>query len=139
MHPQCLHQWAPSVSPNRAPFPPLKVWRLSSPTYASSGARNRLPVCLLIYLLAVWRIAAHKAAVYASLLCVALAAFEFHMPASKIAGAVASGVVYGAFRIAWVLLAAVFRLQPDGGIREIRSHQAIDSGASRRTGACKRC
>ncbi|MDP9171067.1 MAG: L-lactate permease, partial [Acidobacteriota bacterium] len=46
--------------------------------------------------------------VYASLLCVALAAFEFHMPAAKIAGAVASGVVYGAFRIAWVLLAAVF-------------------------------
>src|SRR3954451_13872430 len=67
-----------------------------------------LPVCLLFYLLAVRRTPAHRAAIYASLLCVALAAFEFHMPASKIAGAVASGVVYGAVRIGWVLLAAVF-------------------------------
>ncbi|MEP6714402.1 MAG: L-lactate permease [Terriglobia bacterium] len=67
-----------------------------------------LPVCLLFYLLAVRRTAAHKAAVYASLLCVVLAAFEFHMPASKIAGAVASGVVFGVVRVAWVLLTAVF-------------------------------
>lgn len=67
-----------------------------------------LPVCLLFYLLAIRKTAAHRAAIYASLLCVALAAFEFHMPASKIAGAVASGVVYGAVRIGWVLLAAVF-------------------------------
>ncbi len=67
-----------------------------------------LPVCLLFYLLAIRRTPAHFAAIYASLLCIALAAFEFHMPASKIAGAVASGLVYGAVRIAWVLLAAVF-------------------------------
>src|SRR5271165_1875293 len=67
-----------------------------------------LPVCLLFYLLAIRRIPAHLAAIYASLLCIALAAFEFHMPASKIAGAVASGIVYGAVRIGWVLLAAVF-------------------------------
>ncbi len=67
-----------------------------------------LPVCLLFYLLAIRRTAAHWAAIDASLLCIALAAFEFHMPASKIAGAVASGMVYGAVRIAWVLLAAVF-------------------------------
>jgi lactate permease len=67
-----------------------------------------LPVCLLFYLLAIRRTAAHWAAIDASLLCIALAAFEFHMPASKIAGAVASGLVYGAVRIGWVLLAAVF-------------------------------
>src|SRR5665213_780824 len=67
-----------------------------------------LPVCLLFYLLAIRRAPAHWAAVYASLLCIALAAFEFHMPAGKIAGAAASGMVYGFVRIGWVLLAAVF-------------------------------
>jgi lactate permease len=46
--------------------------------------------------------------VLASVLCMALAAFEFHMPVSKIAGAAANGLVYGAVRIAWTLLAAVF-------------------------------
>ena len=67
-----------------------------------------LPVCLLFYLLAIRRVPAHLAALCASLLCIALAAFEFHMPAAKIAGAVASGLVYGFVRIGWVLLAAVF-------------------------------
>ena len=67
-----------------------------------------LPVCLLFYLLAIRRTPAHWAAVAASLLCIALAAFEFHMPAEKIAGAAASGMVYGVVRIGWVLLAAVF-------------------------------
>ena len=67
-----------------------------------------LPVCLLFYLLAIRRTPAHLAAVMASLLCMALAAFEFHMPLSKIAGAAAHGLVYGAVRIAWTLLAAVF-------------------------------
>src|SRR5258708_2175280 len=67
-----------------------------------------LPVCLLFYLLAIRRTPAHLAAVFASLLCMALAAFEFHMPVSKIAGAAAHGLVYGAVRIGWTLLAAVF-------------------------------
>ncbi|HKD04485.1 MAG TPA: lactate permease LctP family transporter [Bryobacteraceae bacterium] len=67
-----------------------------------------LPVCLLFYLLAIRRTPAHWAAVYASLLCIALAAFEFHMPPGKIAGAAVSGMVYGIVRIAWTLLAAVY-------------------------------
>jgi len=67
-----------------------------------------LPVCLLFYLLAVRRTKAHWAAIWASLLCIALAAFEFGMPWPKIGGAVAAGVVFGAVRIAWVLIAAVF-------------------------------
>src|SRR2546423_545459 len=46
-----------------------------------------LPVCLLFYLLAIRRTAAHRAAIYASLLCIALAAFEFHMSVAKLAGA----------------------------------------------------
>src|SRR4051794_10392877 len=67
-----------------------------------------LPVCLLFYLLAVRRVPAHLAATFASILCILLAAFEFHMPLDKIAGAAANGVVYGAVRIGWTLLAAVF-------------------------------
>ena len=67
-----------------------------------------LPVCLLFYLLAIRRTPAHLAAVFASILCMALAFFEFHMPLDKIAGAAANGIVYGAVRIAWTLLAAVF-------------------------------
>ncbi len=67
-----------------------------------------LPVCLLFYLLAIRRVRAHWAAIWGSALCVALAAFEFGMPWPKIGGAVASGVVFGAVRVAWVLLAAVF-------------------------------
>jgi lactate permease len=67
-----------------------------------------LPICLLFYLLAIRRTPAHLAATYASLLCIALAAFEFGMPLTKIAGAAANGIVYGAVRIGWTLLAAVF-------------------------------
>jgi lactate permease len=67
-----------------------------------------LPICLLFYLLAIRRMPAHLAALFASLLCMALAAFEFHMPAEKIAAAAANGMVYGAVRIGWTLLAAVF-------------------------------
>jgi lactate permease len=67
-----------------------------------------LPICLLFYLLAIRRTPAHLAAAWASLLCIALAAFEFGMPFDKIAGAAANGIVYGAVRIGWTLLAAVF-------------------------------
>ena len=67
-----------------------------------------LPIFLLFYLLAIRRTPAHWAAVGASTLCMALAAFEFHMPVEKIAGAAASGIVYAIVRVGWVLLAAVF-------------------------------
>lgn len=67
-----------------------------------------LPVILLFYLLAVRRIQAYRAALYASALCVLLALFVFHMPWRMAAGAVSAGLVYGAIRIGWVLLAAVY-------------------------------
>ena len=67
-----------------------------------------LPICLLFYLLAIRRMPAHWAATAGSLLCIALAAFEFHMPAEKIAGAAVHGIVYAVVRVGWVLLAAVF-------------------------------
>jgi lactate permease len=67
-----------------------------------------LPVTLLFFLLAVRKTPAHRAAIYACLVCMVLALFVFHMPWTMVVGAVSSGLIYGAIRIAWVLLAAVF-------------------------------
>src|SRR5437868_3006384 len=66
------------------------------------------PVLLLFFLLAVRKTPAHKAAVAAFLLAVALAGLVFGMPWHMVAGAVAAGLVFGAVKIAWVLLCAVF-------------------------------
>jgi len=67
-----------------------------------------MPVLLLFFLLAVLKTAAHKAAVYAFLLAVALAGFLFRMPWHMLGGAVAVGLVFAIVKIAWVVLAAVF-------------------------------
>ena len=66
------------------------------------------PAVVLFYLLAVRRIAAWKSAVYAFVVAVVIAIAVFGMPAHMVAGAVADGLVYGWFRIAWVVVAAVF-------------------------------
>ncbi|HEY2013483.1 MAG TPA: L-lactate permease [Bryobacteraceae bacterium] len=67
-----------------------------------------IPVCTLFFFLAVKRKPAWLAAVYAFLAGLAVALFVFHMPPVMVAGAVASGLVYGWFRIAWIVVAAVF-------------------------------
>jgi lactate permease len=67
-----------------------------------------LPVTLLFYLLAIRRMAAHWAAVWAFVLSVAMALVVFGMPATMVAGAVALGGTYAFFWIAWTLVAAVF-------------------------------
>lgn len=67
-----------------------------------------LPVCALFYFLAVRRTAAWLAAVYAFLVAVAVALAVFRMPPVMLAGAVADGLVFGWFRIAWIVVAAVF-------------------------------
>ena len=67
-----------------------------------------VPVCTLFYLLAVRKIHAHRAAVYAFLVAIAVALAVFRMPWSIAAGAVSLGLVYAVVRIAWTLLAAVF-------------------------------
>jgi lactate permease len=67
-----------------------------------------LPVLTLFYLLAVKKIVAHRAAVYAFLLAVVLAGAVFHMPWTMVGAAVAHGTVYAVIRIAWTLLCAVF-------------------------------
>ena len=67
-----------------------------------------IPVCTLFFFLAVRRSPAWRAAVYAFLAGLAIALVAFRMPPVMAAGAVAQGVVYGWFRIAWIVVAAVF-------------------------------
>ena len=73
-----------------------------------STAAAAVPVCTLFYFLAVRRTAAWKAAVYAFVAALLVALAVFRMPVGMVAGAVADGLVFGWFRIAWVVVAAVF-------------------------------
>ena len=73
-----------------------------------STAAAAVPVCTLFYFLAVRRTAAWLAAVFAFLAALLIALAVFHMPAHMVAGAVADGLVFGWFRIAWIVVAAVF-------------------------------
>ena len=66
------------------------------------------PVALLFYLLAVKKIAAHWAAVWAFIAAVVLAVAAFGMPVTMVSAAVGHGFVYAVIRIAWTLLAAVY-------------------------------
>ena len=67
-----------------------------------------IPVCTLFFFLAAMRVHAWKAAVYAFIAAVLIALAVFRMPAIMVAGAVADGLVFGWFRIAWIVVAAVF-------------------------------
>src|SRR5580692_8383260 len=67
-----------------------------------------VPVCTLFFFLAVRRAPAWRAAVYSFLAAVAVALAIFRMPPIMVAGAVADGLVFGWFRIAWIVVAAVF-------------------------------
>ncbi len=73
-----------------------------------STAVAAVPVCFLFYLLAVRKILAHRAAVWAFGVAVVLATAVFGMPPLMVAATVAHGLVYAVFRIAWILLCAVF-------------------------------
>jgi lactate permease len=67
-----------------------------------------IPVCTLFFFLAVRRTPAWKAALYAFAAGLVVALAVFRMPPVMVAGAVAEGLVYGWFRIAWIVVAAVF-------------------------------
>jgi lactate permease len=67
-----------------------------------------IPISTLIYFLAVRRISAWLAAVFGFIAAVLVALIVFRMPAQMVAGAVADGLVYGWFRIAWIAVAAVY-------------------------------
>jgi len=75
---------------------------------ALSTIAAAIPVCTLFFFLAVLRKPAWLAAVYAFIAGLVIALAVFHMPAMMALGAVADGLVYGWFRIAWVVVAAVF-------------------------------
>src|SRR5215813_14011047 len=67
-----------------------------------------IPVCTLFYFLAVRRTVAWLAAVFGFVAALLVALLVFRMPAYMVAGAVADGLVFGWFRIAWIVVAAVF-------------------------------
>jgi lactate permease len=79
---------------------------LGNPILSTMAAA--VPVCTLFYFLAVRRTVAWRAAVYAFLVALLIAVAVFRMPPHMVAGAVADGLVFGWFRIAWVVVAAVF-------------------------------
>jgi lactate permease len=67
-----------------------------------------IPVCTLFFFLAVRRTPAWKAALIAFVAAASVAMLIFRMPPLMVAGAVGSGLVFGWFRIAWIVVAAVF-------------------------------
>lgn len=90
----CMHPWLQNFNPTG--------------NAALSTIAAAIPVCTLFFFLAVLRKPAWLAAVYAFIAGLVIALAVFHMPAMMALGAVADGLVYGWFRIAWVVVAAVF-------------------------------
>jgi lactate permease len=67
-----------------------------------------VPVITLFFFLAVRRTPAWLAAIYGFVAAVAVALLVYRMPPGMVAGAVATGMTFGWFRIAWILVATVF-------------------------------
>jgi lactate permease len=67
-----------------------------------------IPVVTLFYFLAVRRAAAWLSAVFGFLAAVVVAIAIFRMPPHMVVGAVANGLVFGWFRIAFIVVSAVF-------------------------------
>jgi lactate permease len=89
----------------------MQIWQqsvdpLGNPWLSTLAAA--VPVCTLFYFLAVQGSAAWRAALCAFVAAVVVALAAFRMPATMVAGAVADGLVFGWFRIAWIVVAAVF-------------------------------
>jgi lactate permease len=99
-----------------------------------STAAAALPVCTLFYFLAVRRAPAWRAAVYAFVAAVAVALAVFRMPPTMVAGAVADGLVFGWFRIAWIVVASVFvyNISVESGQFEIIKRSIGDISPDRR-------
>ena len=93
-----------------------------------------VPVCTLFFFLAVRRVHAWKAAIYAFVAAVLIALAVFRMPAIMVAGAVADGLVFGWFRIAWIVVAAVFvyDVSVESGQFEILKRSVGDISQDRR-------
>ncbi len=99
-----------------------------------STAAAAIPVCTLFYFLAVRRTAAWLSAVLGFAAALAVAIVVFRMPLYMVAGAVADGLVFGWFRIAWIVVAAVFvyELSVASGYFEIVKLSVADISPDRR-------
>ncbi len=82
-------------------YDPLGHWWLSTLVAA-------LPIVLLFVLLAGLRVKPHWCAIAAAGTAVLVGIVVFHMPLVLAASAFAYGVAYGALKIAWIVLAAVY-------------------------------
>jgi lactate permease len=105
---------------------------LGNPVLSTLAAA--IPVCVLFFFLAVRRTPAWIAALYGFIAAVVVAIAVFHMPAHMVAGAVANGLVFGWFRIAWIVVAAVFvyELSVESGQFEIVKQSVGDISGDRR-------
>ena len=82
-------------------YDPLGAWPLSSAVAA-------LPVVTLFFVLVALRARVWVAAFSGMVMAIALALVVFGMPAKLAGGAVVAGVVFGFFRIAWIIVASIF-------------------------------
>jgi lactate permease len=105
---------------------------LGNPVLSTLAAA--IPVCVLLYFLAVRRTAAWLSAIFGFLAAVLVALAVFRMPPVMVAGAVANGLVFGWFRIAWVVVAAVFvyELSVESGKFKIVKQSVGDISGDRR-------
>jgi lactate permease len=67
-----------------------------------------LPLIVLLLGLAVFRMKAHRCALLAAAVCLAVAVGLFHMPAHLALLAAAYGAAYGAFPIFWIIFPVIF-------------------------------
>jgi lactate permease len=75
---------------------------------ALSTLAAAVPALTLFFFLAVKRSPAWRAALYGCAAAVVVAWLVFRMPPQMIAGAVSSGLVFGWWRITWLVVAAIF-------------------------------
>ncbi len=90
---------------------------------AASTLSAAMPVVLLLLLLAVWHMRAHRAALAGLGAALAIAIFVFKMPASLGLAAAGYGAAFGLFPIGWIVLNAIFIYQlsvETGGFEQLK-------------------
>jgi len=82
-------------------YDPLHFWPASTLLAA-------LPIVFLLALLAIWQVRPHRAAAWAAALALAVATLGFGMPWRAAVASFGFGAAFGLFKIAWIVIAAVF-------------------------------
>ncbi len=101
---------------------------------AASTFAAALPVVLLLALLAVWHVRAHRAALAGLGAALAVAVFVFKMPTALGLAAAGYGAAFGLFPIGWIVLNAIFIYQlsvETGGFEQLKQQIAGLSGDRR--------